>query len=116
MALKKFNSFQINEDFDNQIEATEIATGETTLYRLTSHSVIDLNDPGEFYFSNKEAVTPDLLDNKGSELFLLTVKTDVSNIDKEASEKEAVSHGNESIVVVKDSTLCSVVSVAPFQS
>lgn len=115
MALKKFNNFQINEDVDAQV-APEVSTGETTLYRLTSHSVVDLNDPGEFYVSSQDAVTPELLDNKGSEMFLLIVKTDSSNIDAEASQREAQSHGNESIVVVKDSTLCSVVSVVPFQS
>lgn len=113
MALKKFNSFQVNENVDVQA-APE--TGEITLYRLTSHSVVDLNDPGEFYVSNREAVTPELLDKKGSEMFLLIVKTDVSNIDNEASKREAESHGNDAIVVVKDSTLCSVVSVVPFQS
>lgn len=115
MKLKKFNSFQINEDVDNQLEA-QVATGEQTLYRLTSHSVVDLNDPGEFYVSSEEAITPELLDNKGSEIFLIIVKTDASNIDIEASKRESESHGNKSIIVVKDSSLCSVVSLVPFKS
>ncbi len=117
MKLKKFDSF-LNEDLQDlqgpQDSIVDTPTGEVTLYRLTSHSVVDLNDPGEFYVNSPESVDPNLLDKKGIELFLITVTTDASNIDVDGSEKEAAKHDNESIIMVKDSTLCDIVTVVPY--
>jgi hypothetical protein len=114
MKLKKFDNF-LNEDLQGpQDSIVDTPTGEVTLYRLTSHSVVDLNDPGEFYVNSPESVDPNLLDKKGTELFLITVTTDASNIDADGSEKEAAKHDNESIIMVKDSTLCDIVTVVPY--
>src|SRR5581483_12279322 len=56
-------------------------SGEVELYRLTSHPVVDLSEPGEYYVCDKAALDPKLLDNPHSatELFVITVKTDSSN-------------------------------------
>ena len=52
MKLKKFNNF-LNENLEGpQDTVVDTPTGEITLYRLTSHSVVDLNDPGEFYVNS----------------------------------------------------------------
>ena len=109
MKLKKFNNFKLNEDLDI-VEPT----GEVTLYRLTSHSVVDLSDPGEFYVNSQQALDPSLLDKPGTDLFVITVTTDGSNIDTEGSEKEAAKHNNESVVMVKDSTKCEIVTIVPY--
>lgn len=115
MALKKFNQF-LNENLEGSEDmAPEKPTGPVTLYRLTSHSVVDLNDPGEFYVDNLEAVDPSLLENPGQDLFLLTVTTDSSNIDEEGSKAEAEKLGNESIIMVKNSALCEVEKVEPYK-
>lgn len=115
MALKKFNQF-LNENLEGSEDmAPKKPTGPVTLYRLTSHSVVDLNDPGEFYVDNLEAVDPSLLEKPGQDLFLLTVTTDSSNIDEEGSKAEAEKLGNESIIMVKDSALCEVEKVEPYK-
>ena len=114
MKLKKFNNF-LNENLEGpQDTVIDTPTGEMTLYRLTSHSVVDLNDPGEFYVNSPEAVDPKLLDKPGQDLFLITVTTDASNIDAEGTEREAAKHDSDSIVVVKDSTKCEIVTVVPY--
>jgi len=114
MKLKKFNNF-LNESLEGpQDTVVDTPTGEVTLYRLTSHSVVDLNDPGEFYVNSQESLDPSLLDKPGTDLFVITVTTDGSNIDTEGSEKEATKHNNESIVMVKDSTKCEVVTIVPY--
>jgi hypothetical protein len=115
MKLKKFNNFKLNEDLEGpQDTVVDTPTGEVTLYRLTSHSVVDLNDPGEFYVNSQQALDPSLLDKPGTDLFVITVTTDSSNIDTEGSEKEATKHNNESIVMVKDSTKCEIVTIVPY--
>lgn len=108
MRLKKFNTFKINE-------SNNISDDKIVLYRLTSHSVVDLNDPGEFYVAKEEDIDPSLLKSKGGDMFLLTVETESSNIDEEESEKESLVHDGKQIVVVKDSALCSVINVVPFE-
>lgn len=115
MTLKKFNQF-VNESIEGSEDmAPERPVGNVTLYRLTSHSVVDLSDPGEFYVDSLEAVDPSLLDKPGQELFLITVITDSSNIDEEGSKAEAEKLGNESIIMVKDSALCEVEKVEPYK-
>lgn len=102
--IKTFESFKINE-----------SSGSTELYRLTTHSVVDLSEPGEFYFSNLDDVNPDFLENQDyDELFLITVKCDESNIDTEKSEKESAKLDCDCIVVVKDDKKCEIVSVEPY--
>lgn len=114
MKLKKFNNF-LNENLEGpQDTVVDTPTGEVTLYRLTSHSVVDLNDPGEFYVNSPESVDPSLLDKPGQDLFLITVTTDASNIDVEGSKAEAEKQGNDAVVMVKDSTLCEIVTVVPY--
>ena len=114
MKLKKFNNF-LNENLEGpQDTVVDTPNGEVTLYRLTSHSVVDLNDPGEFYVNSPESVDPKLLDKPGQDLFLITVTTDASNIDAEGSKAEAEKQGNDSVVMVKDSTKCEIVTVVPY--
>ena len=111
MRIKKFNNFGINEA---KSEASKLK-GEVTLYRLTSHSVVDLSQPGEFYVAKKSDVNPDLLDKRGKDLYLITVKCDSSNIDLDESEKESAKLNCDCIVVVKDDNKCEVISVEPYQ-
>lgn len=116
--FSKFKNINENAELVNDeavaIKASEL-TGEVTLYRLTSHPVVDLSSPGEYYVCDKADVDPNILDKKeGSELYLLTVKTNSDNIDLQESEKEASEHGNDSIVAVKDSSKCKVISVEPY--
>lgn len=116
MILKKFNDFRLNEDLEGPQDINlEQPQGDVTLYRLTSHSVVDLNDPGEFYVSSQDAVDPKLLDKPGTDLFLITITTDSTNIDSEKSKQESQKLGNESVVAVKDSTKCEVINIVPFK-
>jgi hypothetical protein len=130
--IKNYQKFLLKEDIE-MIEEPEIATeglpmdinmevddseqiSDMTLYRLTSHPVVDLSAPGEFYFSKLEDVNPDFLENRESnELFLITVTCPSVNVDKEKSEQECAKHNCECIVVVKDDSQCEVVKVEPFQ-
>ncbi len=115
--IRSFKSFKINENAESPVacRAAEM-TGEVTLYRLTSHPVVDMSEPGEFYFSDMEKVNPDFLENKTSnELFLITVKCDSSNIDVEKSEMECGKLECDCIVAVKDDKVCEVVSVEPYK-
>lgn len=113
MRLKNFSNYQkLYEAFESK--ASKLS-GQVTLYRLTSHSVVDLSDPGEFYVASLEDVDPNLLEKKSSELFLITVNTDSSNIDLDESEKECAKHNSDSIVSVKDSGKCEVIKVEPYK-
>ncbi len=119
--IKNFNKFSVNEsqvetemELSTEIKAENL-TGEVTLYRLTSHPVVDLSSPGEYYVCDKSDVDPKLLDNsEGNELYLITVKCNSNNIDLQKSKTEANSLGNGSIVAVKDDKQCQVVSVQPY--
>lgn len=113
--IKKFGSFLIKEGSETSEYRYKELTGEITLYRLTSHSVVDLSAPGEYYVCDSSAIDPELLDKQGGEMFLLTVKCDASNIDQEASEKECGEKGNPYIVGIKDDTKCRVVGVVPYE-
>ena len=114
MRFKKFNNFSINESTDVACKASTL-TGEVTLYRLTSHPVVDLSQPGEYYVCSIDDVDPNLLEKKdGGELYLITVKTDSSNINLDESEKECAKNNTDSIVAVNDDTKCEVVGVTPF--
>ena len=72
MRLKKFNSFKINESeelMETPVETGSKAstlTGEVTLYRLTSHPVVDLSSPGEYYVCDTGDIDPSILDKKES--------------------------------------------------
>ena len=113
MRLKNFSNYQkVYEAFESK--ASKLS-GQVTLYRLTSHSVVDLSDPGEFYVASLEDVDPNVLEKKSSELFLITVKTDSSNIDLDESEKECAKHNSDSIVSVRDSGKCEVIKVEPYK-
>ena len=118
--LKTYEKFLLKEDVEmpQVMEAPEVETptsGSMTLYRLTSHPVVDLSAPGEFYVSKLEDVNPDLLENPGNELFLLTVECPADNVDTEKSEQECAKHNCECIVAVKDDTKCEVVKVEPYK-
>jgi hypothetical protein len=107
--IKSFGSFKINENI-------ETTNRELTLYRLTSHPVIDLSNPGEFYFSDSSKVNPDFLDNKKSNNFyLITVKCNSSNIDHEKSKLECDKLNCDCVVAVKDDKSCEVISVEPYK-
>lgn len=115
--IKSFNSFKINENAESPVacKASELI-GEVTLYRLTSHAVVDMSEPGEFYFTDREKVNPDFLENKSSsELYLIIAKCDSSNIDVEKSEIECVKLRCDCIVAVKDDTKVEVLSVEPYK-
>ena len=117
--INSFKNFKINENIDSaetpsSYKASSL-TGEVTLYRLTSHSVLDLSEPGEFYFSDREKVNPDFLENKGSELYLITAKCDSSNIDVQKSEMECGKLDCDCIVAVKDDSKVEVLSVEPYK-
>jgi hypothetical protein len=112
MRLKKFNNF-INEDITDIYEKE---VGDKILYRLTSHPVIDLASPGEYYVDTLDAVDPSLLENPSDSLFLITVKCDSSNINEEESEKESAKLGNDNVIVVKEDSACEVISVEPYKN
>ncbi len=122
MKLKRFSNF-INEDISDEVVSNEFDTDfdtdnqsdDVTLYRLTSHSVVDLASPGEYYVDSLDAVDPSLLDKPGTSLFLITAKCNSSNIDDDASEKESAKLGNDNIIVVKDDSACEVISVEPYK-
>lgn len=103
MDVVKYTDF-VNESND----------GSVRLYRLTSHSVVDLNDPGEFYVKSKKDIDPKMLDKKGKDLFILTVDCPSSNIDLDKSDKESALH-NCKVYVVKDSKKCEVIKVEAFK-
>jgi hypothetical protein len=88
--------------------------GSVTLYRLTSHPVVDLSQPGEYYVTSKSYIDSDMLKSKKGELYLLTVKTDAKNIDLNKSEKECAKNNNTGIVAVKNDKKCDVVKVEPY--
>ena len=116
--LKTYEKFLLKEDLEMSEApvATAPTSGTMTLYRLTSHPVVDLSAPGEFYVSKLEDVNPDLLENPGTELFLLTVECPGDNVDTEKSEQECAKHNCECIVAVKDDTKCEVVKVEPYKN
>lgn len=104
MNIVKFGSFLVNESSGVNV----------TLYRLTSNSIVNLNDPGEFYVKNRKDICPEMLEKSTRELYLITVSTLESNINIDDSEKESALH-NKSVVVVKDSKKCEIVEVVPFK-
>ena len=120
--IKNYQKFLLKEDLEmpeDTISSPDLDTptsGTMTLYRLTSHPVVDLSAPGEFYVSKLEDVDPDLLENPGTELFLLTVECPVDNVDTEKSEQECAKHNCECIIAVKDDTKCEVVKVEPYKN
>ena len=93
-------------------------SGEVELYRLTSHPVVDLSEPGEYYVSDLNAVSPELLDNphSGEELFVITVKTDSSNIDCDRSDQTCQEKSCDSCICVVDDSKCKIVDVKPFEN
>ena len=118
--IKNYQKFLLKENVEmpEVMDAPEVETptsGTMTLYRLTSHPVVDLSAPGEFYVSKLVDVDPDLLENPGNELFLLTVECPADNVDTEKSEQECAKHNCECIVAVKDDTKCEVVKVEPYK-
>ena len=112
MGLKKFNDFKLNEAV-NVNKASKLK-GKVTLYRLTSHHVVDLSRPGEYYVCDKSDVDADLLNKKGKDLYLITVTCDESNIDLDNSDKECAKLDCDCIVSVKDDEKCEIVSVVPY--
>lgn len=114
--INSFKNFKINENSESPVtcKASEL-TGEVTLYRLTSHAVVDMSEPGEFYFSDKEKVNPEFLENKGTDLYLITAKCDASNIDLDKSEMECGKLDCDCIVAVKDDSKVEVLSVEPYK-
>jgi hypothetical protein len=118
--IKNYKKFLLKENVDMVEEpSTEIAAdihsgGDMTLYRLTSHPVVDLSAPGEYYVKSLEDVSPEFLDEKGDgDYFLITVKCPSDNIDMEKSEEECAKHNCDCIVAIKDDSRCEVVSVEP---
>ena len=93
MRIKKFNE-SINENI--------------VLYRLISVPkgeplVIDIENPGKFYFQNESDINPDVLGENEGEYHMIKVHTTSDNIDEEASEKESEIHKCKCIVLRDDS-------------
>lgn len=119
--VKNFKDFLINEDLEQSMvhdhHDLEIQDGIVTLYRLTSHPVVNLTEPGEYYVRTLADVNPEFLDNKeGGEYWIITVKCPESNIDDDSTEIECAKHNCECIVAVKDVKECEVVSVEPWNN
>lgn len=110
MRIKKYNKFSINE---SESKSSKL-NGEITLYRLSSHKIINLLEPGNFYVTTKSKLNTDFLKKKTKELYLITVKCDSSNIDIDKSEIECAKLNCDYIVVVKDDKKCELVKVEPF--
>ena len=91
------------------------SAGDMTLYRLTSHPVVDLSAPGEFYVKSMEDLNPDFLENKeGDQLFVITVTCPSSNVNDDQSEVECAKHNCDCIVAVNNDSECEIVDVKPF--
>ena len=104
--IKSFKGFnKVNEEVDNKI----------TLYRLTSKSVIDIDNPGKFYFSDLSKVNPNFLEDKSGDLYLITGETDLSNIDNESSKIESDRLGCDCIKCVKDDSKVEVISIEAYK-
>ena len=116
MRLKRFN--EINESVKPKASKISkvVSDGHSTLalYRLTSHPVLDLSEPGEYYVYVKSDINPSMLDKKGKDMFIITVNCPASNVDLDKSEMECAKHDCDSIVVVKDDKKCEVISVEPY--
>ena|ERR1035437_3294015 len=113
--MKKIKSFKNFENKSiNESCGCESMQGEINLYRLTSHPIVNLSEPGEYYVCDEDSVDPNLLDNNEGDLFLICVKTNSDNIDIEKSKIECERLGNDCIVAVKDDSLCKVESVNPY--
>lgn len=110
MKIFRFNNYNnINEG----CKAASLS-GSITLYRLTSHDVVDLSNPGEYYVCDKADISPDFLEKKGEYLYLITVECDSSNVDVSASESECAKLGADCIVAVKNDDQCDVITVEPY--
>lgn len=112
MKIKKLYEW-VNDSESASYEFEDLE-GDITLFRLTSHSVVDLSEPGEFYVCDENDIDPDILDNKSNDLYLITVTTNSDNIDEEKSRSECDEKNNMFIVAVKDDSKCRLVSAAPF--
>ena len=106
MKIKKFNeSNSINEN--------------VTLYRLVSvpkgeKLVVDIENPGKFYFQKESEIDPSVLKNKSGDLHVIKVQTTSDNIDQEKSEIESGSH-NCKCVVLKDDSKAEVALIEPYK-
>jgi hypothetical protein len=116
MKLKSFNTFSVSESSSASSYKYQTLSGQITLYRLTSHSVVDLTQPGEYYVCDESAISSDILDNKGDNLYLTTVTCDADNIDTEKSQEECSRLSNPFIVAVKDESACEVTSIEPYKN
>jgi len=112
MKVSRFNKFSINE---SSCKVSSLK-GEVTLYRLTSHNVVNLKETGNYYVSSKSDLDPGILSKKGKDIFMITVKCDAANIQLDESEKECAKLNSSSIVYVKDDKKCKLVSVEPYSS
>ena len=110
MIIKKFNEI-INEEMTSK---ASLLDGDIKLYRLTSHNILDLSSPGEYYLNSKSKLDPKILKKSGGDLYVVTVKCNSSNIDLDKSEKECAKLDNNGIVAVKNDNKCELVSVEPF--
>lgn len=105
------------ESLSTQKCKASILSGNVVLYRLTSHPVVDLDKPGEYYVCDKLSINPEILDKNDvdpSNIYIISVKCDSSNIDIENSEIECNKLNDPNIIVVKDSSQCEVISVIPY--
>ena len=115
MRLKRFN--EVNESIKpkaSKISKVVDKSSTLVLYRLTSHSVLDLSEPGEYYVHVKSDINPSMLNKKGKDMFIITVKCPASNVDVDKSELECVKQNCNSVVAVKDDKKCEVISVEPY--
>lgn len=107
MKIKRFNESE-STNFQN-------SSGEIKLYRLTN-PVIDLSNPGNYYVKSKSSINPDFLSKKtGDDLYVVTVKTDKSNINELKTEIECSKLGDNNVIVIEDDSKCEVISVNAYK-
>ena len=107
MKIKRFN------------ESHQSVNENVTLYRLVSVPkgeplVVDIENPGKFYFQSEAEIDPSILKNDGGELHVIKVNTTSDNIDQEVSDAESESH-NCKCIVLKDDSKAEVSLIEPYK-
>ena len=111
MKIKKFTEGKNNENAD------------ATLYRLVnvpngSNLVVNVKEPGKYYFNSEKAIDPSILKNSNGELHVIKVQTSNSNINRDESDAESRAPGKKllnNIVVLNDPSDAKIISIEPYK-
>ena len=112
MRLNKFNNFKsMNESSVASAPACRSLSGRVTLYRLSP--VVDAGKPGKWWFTNKEELSVDHLDNADPDgkYIVITGTTDATNIDCDLSEQECAEVGSPNVIHVVNDSLIKINSL-----